>query len=96
MKILVANKMELIKWFSSDLIILQHAHCDGIINDRVYGQLRDIQQREEVCIKLIDTVIYKGEETSSQFLTLLQKPEILAVYPQLKKWNLSFALPGKR
>ena len=96
MKILIANKPELIKWLRSDLIILQHVQAEGIINDRVYEQLRDIEKRENVCIQLLDTVINKGEGTSSQFLTLLQKPEILDAYPQLKEWTVSVGLPGKK
>ena len=96
MKILITNKPKLIKCLSSDLIILQHAESDGIINARVYEQLRDIEKREDVCIQLLDTVISKGEGTSSQFLTLLQKPEILDAYPQLKEWIVSVGLPGKK
>ena len=51
-------------------------------------------QPEDACIDLIDTVTDRGEETSSQFLKLLKKPEILDTYPQLKDWNYSFVLPG--
>ena len=96
MKILVANKVELINWLSSDLYILDHAHQDEIITDRVYKRLRDAEQPKVVCTKLIDSVISSGEATSSQFLALLKKAEILDTYPQLKKWNPSVALAGKK
>ena len=53
-------------------------------------------QPEDACIELIDTVTNNGEGTSSQFLKLLKKPEILDTYPQLKEWTSSLALPGKK
>ena len=96
MNILVANKVKLVEWLSADLHILQHAHSDGVIDTRVYRNLTTTPQvtPEGVCIKLIDTITGGGEETSCQFLKLLEKPEILNTYPQLKKWNPSLALPG--
>ena len=94
MNILVANKVKLVKWLSSDRYILQHAHSDGILDTRIYRQLNDAARREDACIQLIDTMIDGGEGTSSQFLKLLKKPEILETYPQLKEWNASFVLPG--
>ena len=94
MKILIADKVKLVEWLSSDLHILQHAQANGIISHRVYKQLITLQP-EAACIKLIDTITFiGGEGTSSQFLKLLKKPEILETYPQLKEWNASFVLPG--
>ena len=88
--------MKLVEWLSTDLHILQHAHSDGVIDDRVYRKLKTTPQLtpEDACIQLIDTITGRGEETSRQFLKLLRKPEILSTYPQLKKWNPSLALPG--
>ena len=88
--------MQLVEWLSADLHILQHAYSDGVIDRRVYRKLRTTTQldAESVCIKLIDTITDRGEETSRQFLKLLRKPEILNTYPQLKEWNPSLVLPG--
>ena len=96
MDILVANKVKLVEWLSGDLHILQHAEADGVIDMRVYRNLKQTPQLnpEDVCIKLIDTITDKGEETSCHFLQLLKKPEILSTYPQLKEWNPSLALTG--
>ena len=92
--ILVANKVDLIEWLSTDLLyILQHAQADRIIDHRVYRKLK-VLQPEAACIELIDTVIDRGEGTSSEFLKLLGKPKILNTYPQLKEWNASLALQG--
>ena len=95
MKILVSNKVKLVKWLSTDRYIIQHAHSDEVIDDRVYRRLKNTAQPEDACIDLIDTVINRGEGTSTQFLKLLKKTEILVTYPQLKEWNSSSALPGK-
>ena len=100
MDVLVSNKVKLVDWLSTDLHILQHAHSDGVIEQRLYRQLMDTAQKEDACIKLIDTMINRGEETSSEFLQLLNKPQILSTYPQLKDWDPSLvpqrpsAVPG--
>ena len=104
MDILVANKVQLVEWLSADLFILQHAQQDGVINKRVYQDLAYTPKLTpgDVCIQLIDTIIYGGEETSAKFLQLLKKPEILELYPQLKEWDPSAspprlsAVPGKK
>ena len=91
MKILVASKVKLAEWLSSDLHILQHAYADGIIEKRVYNKLEyTAQPAEAACIQLLDTVINRGEGTAAQFLQLLTKSEILKTYPQLQEWNSSF------
>ena len=95
MDILVANKMELIEWLSGNLLILQHAQADRVINQRFYKQLINLQP-EAACIKLIDTMLDGGEGTSSKFLKLLKKTKILDIYPQLMDWNPSLALQGER
>ena len=94
MEILVANKVELIETLSTDLHILQHAQADGVINQRVYKLLIACQP-EAACIQLIDRMISGGEGTSTKFLRLLQKQEILDTYTQLRELKSSFALPGK-
>ena len=95
MDILVSNKVNLVDWLSSDRLIIQHAFSDGVINLRIYKRLKDTAVTEDACIDLIDGVVNGGEGTSTQFLKLLKKPEILVTYPQLKEWNSSSALPGK-
>ena len=96
MNILLTNKVELVEWLSSDHHIVQLAHSDGIITTRDYRKLRNKVQPEDACIRLIDTVIDRGEGTSAEFLELLKTPEILNTYPQLKEWNSSVVLPGKK
>ena len=104
MNILVSNKVKLVEWLSADLRILQHAQSDGVIDTRVYRNLKTTPQLtpEAACIQLIDTITGGGEGTSAQFLQLLKQPEILVTYPQLKDWDPSLvpqrpsAVPGKK
>ena len=102
MEILVREKVKLLEWLGTDPHLLQHVHSDGILPTRVYKQVKELSdkaQTEQAYIKLIDTIIQRGEETSAQFLQLLKKPEILNIYPQLKELDPSFvppAVPGKR
>ena len=96
MNILITNKVKLVEWLSSDLHILQHVLEDRILTPRVYRRLMNMTQPEEACIQLIDTVTSNGERTSSKFLKLLKKPEILNTYQELKKWISSLALSGKK
>ena len=46
------NKVDLIKWLSADRYILQHAHQDGIIEQRLYSKLENTAQSnlEDACI----------------------------------------------
>ena len=95
-KILITNKVKLVDWLSEDLHILDHVYSDGIITTRVHRRLKNTAQPEDAISELIDRVTGNGEGTSSQFLKLLRKPEILREYPQLKEWISSLALPGKK
>ncbi|XP_010787177.1 uncharacterized protein [Notothenia coriiceps] len=88
-KMIISNKLRLIACLSADpSFILQNLQQKKILSNRQYGNLKDLSQREETVIKLIDQVISNGEKSCSLFLEVLKQPDILETYPNLNeiKW----------
>ncbi|KAK1903496.1 Caspase recruitment domain containing protein 6 [Dissostichus eleginoides] len=85
-EMILSNKLRLIDCLSADpSFILQNVQQCNIISNRQYGNLKDLSQREETVIELIDLVISKGEKFCSLFLEVLKQPDILETYPNLNK-----------
>ncbi|XP_033990576.1 uncharacterized protein LOC117485976 isoform X1 [Trematomus bernacchii] len=88
-KMIISNKVRLIVCLSAGpSFILQNVQQKNILSLRQYGNLKDLSQREEFAIELIDQVISKGEKSCSLFLEVLKQPDILENYPNLNeiKW----------
>ncbi|XP_034077421.1 uncharacterized protein LOC117549532 [Gymnodraco acuticeps] len=85
-KMIISNKLRLIDCLSADpSFILQNVQQKNIVSNRQYGNLKDLSQREETIIKLIDLVIRKDEKACSLFLEVLKQPDILETYPNLNE-----------
>ncbi|MCJ8740457.1 hypothetical protein PDJAM_G00059430 [Pangasius djambal] len=81
------NKVFLIETLSADAsIILQHVQNDNIITRRDYNNLNQTNHtQEQIIIKLLDNVMYKGNEVCHKFLKMLEKEELQEIFPRLKE-----------
>ncbi|XP_042349967.1 uncharacterized protein LOC121948634 [Plectropomus leopardus] len=80
------HKVELIDCLRADhSFILQHVHAKHIVTDRQYQNLKHISQPEQTVTNLIDQVIMNGQNSCSLFLDVLNEPDIVTTYPQLRE-----------
>lgn len=78
------HKVALIDCLRADLLILQHAQARSIISDVQYQNLMHTSPPARAVTDLLDVVVRKGPETCALFLQVLQEPDILETYPQLR------------
>lgn len=82
---IVKDKVFLIDTLSEDAdFILQHVHQANLITHREYMNLKDISERQNKVINLLDKLIGKGEERCRNFIDLLRQDSILEGFPKLK------------
>ncbi|XP_016305387.1 uncharacterized protein LOC107660578 isoform X2 [Sinocyclocheilus anshuiensis] len=86
-EIIVKNKLNLIKWLSSDhVILLQHVQVNQLIPTAQYRELMDMTGKDRVVIKLLDIILGKGENVCRDFLDLLKNDDVNEFYPELREW----------
>ncbi|XP_016394731.1 uncharacterized protein LOC107728915 isoform X3 [Sinocyclocheilus rhinocerous] len=86
-EIIVKNKLSLIKWLSSDhVILLQHVQVNQLIPTAQYRELMDMTGKDRVVIKLLDIILGKGENVCRDFLDLLKNDDVNELYPELREW----------
>ncbi|XP_016150073.1 uncharacterized protein [Sinocyclocheilus grahami] len=86
-EIIVKNKLNLIKWLSSDhVILLQHVQVNQLIPTAQYRELMDMTGKDRVVIKLLDIILGKGENVCRDFLDLLKNDDVNELYPELRGW----------
>ncbi|XP_029967326.1 uncharacterized protein LOC115402859 isoform X2 [Salarias fasciatus] len=78
------HRVELMDCLRADPIILQHVHAKGLISYVQYQDLKHMTKPSQAVTELLDVLIGKGQETCAQFLQLLEEPDCLDTYPQLK------------
>uniref|UniRef100_A0A672ICT5 CARD domain-containing protein n=1 Tax=Salarias fasciatus TaxID=181472 RepID=A0A672ICT5_SALFA len=78
------KRVELMDCLRADPIILQHVHAKGLISYVQYQDLKHMTKPSQAVTELLDVLIGKGQETCAQFLQLLEEPDCLDTYPQLK------------
>uniref|UniRef100_A0A671MQI9 CARD domain-containing protein n=1 Tax=Sinocyclocheilus anshuiensis TaxID=1608454 RepID=A0A671MQI9_9TELE len=96
-EIIVKNKLNLIKWLSSDhVILLQHVQVNQLIPTAQYRELMDMTGKDRVVIKLLDIILGKGENVCRDFLDLLKNDDVNEFYPELREWIKTVDTKGKR
>ncbi|XP_043103991.1 uncharacterized protein si:dkey-10c21.1 [Puntigrus tetrazona] len=87
MEVILKNKPKLIKWLSSDfLIVLQHVQANGFVTMLQYNELKEIKAKDGV-IKLLDIIVQRGENVCRDFLKLLKDDDVNEISPELRDWS---------
>ncbi|XP_059822053.1 uncharacterized protein si:dkey-10c21.1 [Hypanus sabinus] len=84
------SKTSLVEWLTSDPdFILQIVQEDSLITQREYHKLNAENDPEKRIIKLLDTIMGKGQSSCELFCHVLRKDKVKETYPQLVEWPSS-------